>query len=411
MGRILRAGNGIAKATASKGMVAKDRLYLDYNAGAPLHGAVRQAMAEALLLEGNPSSVHAEGRAQRHIVENARQVLADHLGVAPKQVIFTSGASEAAMHALSPRMRKGIGEIRCSHLYVSAIEHPCVLSGGRFTEGSVSRVPVTAGGVIDLSALDALLAAHGRSDGIPLVALMLANNETGVIQPVAEAGEIARRHGGLLLVDAVQGLGRMPVGPAVLGADFVILSAHKAGGPKGAGALVLGNAGLSPVPLILGGGQENYHRAGTENVAAIAGFAAAVENLPSHGAWRSIENLRDLLSEGLHTISVEAGAAAPVVFGAGEKRLANTLCFAVPGIRAETALISLDLAGIAASSGSACSSGKVKKSHVLEAMSVRDDLAACALRTSFGPSSTAEDVTRFLTAWRDIVGRMARFAA
>lgn len=396
---------------AGKVMAASERLYLDYNAGAPLIGAAREAMAEALLLEGNPSSVHGEGRAQRRIVENARQTLADHLGIAPKQVIFTSGASEAAMHALSPRMRKGIGEIRCSHLYVSAIEHPCVLSGGRFPDGAVSRIPVTTGGVVDLTALEAMLAAHDSSAGIPLIALMLANNETGVIQPVAEAGEIARRHGGLLLVDAVQGLGRLAVGPAMLGADFVILSAHKAGGPKGAGALVLANAGLSPAPLILGGGQENYHRAGTENVAAIAGFAAAVENLPSQGAWRAVESLRDLLSEGLHTISGETTTAAPVVFGAGEKRLANTLCFAVPGIRAETALISLDLAGIAASSGSACSSGKVKKSHVLEAMSVRDDLAACALRTSFGPSSTAEKVTRFLTAWKDIVGRMARYAA
>ena len=201
------------------------------------------------------------------------------------------------------------------------------------------------------------------------------------------------------------------LGPASLGADFVILSAHKAGGPKGAGALLLGNAGLAPMPLIRGGGQENHHRAGTENVAAVAGFGAAVENMPQMHQWDEIARLRDLLESGLRTISVECRLAAPVVFGAGQARLANTACFAVPGIRAETALISLDLAGIAASSGSACSSGKVKKSHVLEAMSVHDDLAACALRTSLGPSSTMSEVTRFLAAWKDMAGRMAKSAA
>jgi cysteine desulfurase len=214
-----------------------------------------------------------------------------------------------------------------------------------------------------------------------------------------------------MLVDAVQGLGRLDISPQALGADFVILSAHKAGGPKGAGALLLGDAGLAPMPLIRGGGQENYHRAGTENVAAIAGFGAAVENLPQNQQWDEIARLRDLLESGLRTISSECRLAAPVVFGASEARLANTACFAVAGIRAETALISLDLAGIAASSGSACSSGKVKKSHVLEAMSVQDDLAACALRTSLGPSSTMSEIARFLAAWKDMAGRMAKSAA
>lgn len=390
-------------------MNATQQIYFDYNASAPLHPAARAAMVETLELTGNASSVHREGRELRKRIEHARSALAAHAGIAPKQVIFTSGASEAAMHALSPRLKSGTGEVRCSRLYASAIEHPCVLSGGRFD--AMHRIPVTQAGIVDLDALEELLARHDAAQGPPMVALMLANNETGVIQPVAQASEIVHRHGGYLLVDAVQGLGRLDISPAALGADFVILSAHKAGGPKGAGALLLGNAGLAPMPLIRGGGQENYHRAGTENVAAIASFGAAVENLPQMQQWDEIARLRDLLESGLRTISGECRLAAPVVFGAGQARLANTACFAVPGIRAETALISLDLAGIAASSGSACSSGKVKKSHVLEAMSVQDDLAACALRTSLGPSSTMSEVARFLAAWKDMAGRMAKSAA
>jgi cysteine desulfurase len=240
---------------------------------------------------------------------------------------------------------------------------------------------------------------------------MLANNETGVIQPIAQVSEIVHRHGGYLLVDAVQGLGRLDLPMAAQGADFMLLSAHKAGGPKGVGALLLGSPGLAPAPLIRGGGQENFHRAGTENAVAIAGFGAAVENLPKREEWDAIAQLRDLLTDGLRTISGETGLPEPVVFGGDAERLANTLCFAVPGMKAETALISLDLAGIAISSGSACSSGKVRKSHVLQAMSVRDDLCAGALRISLGSSSTLSEVTRFLAAWKDMAGRSARNAA
>jgi cysteine desulfurase len=390
-------------------MSASTRIYFDYNASAPLHPAARAAMVETLDLAGNPSSIHREGRELRKRVEHARTVIASHCGVAAKQVVFTSGASEAAALALSPVLRRGTGEIRCSRLYVSAIEHPCVLAGGRFED--IEVVPATRSGTIDLAVLEARLARHDRTAGAPFVALMLANNETGVIQPVGEAAEIVHRHGGFLLVDAVQGLGRLDIAMAAHGADFIILSAHKAGGPKGAGALVLCNAGLAPRPLVRGGGQENHHRAGTENVTAVAGFGAAVENLPERREWDEIARLRDFVADGLRTISGELGFAAPVVFGEDAPRLANTLCFAVPGIRAETALISLDLAGIAISSGSACSSGKVRKSHVLEAMSVRDDLAACALRTSLGTGNTRDEATRFLAAWKDMAERMARNAA
>lgn len=386
-----------------------DRLYLDHNASTPLTAAARRAMFEILAPGGNASSTHAEGRAMRKHVEAARAELAAHAGVAPKQVVFTSGATEAAALALSPVMRKASGELRCSRLFVSAMEHPCVLAGGRFAPEAVATIPVTPDGVVDLGALEDLLDAHDSEAGPALVAIMLANNETGVIQPVREASEIVRRHGALLMVDAVQGLGRLDIAPAELGADFVIVSAHKIGGPQGAGALVLGDAALAPVPMFRGGGQENFHRAGTENVAAIAGFGAAVAGLAqSGGRWDGISRIRDFIEAGIDTISRDTGMAAPVVFGSRVERLANTTCFAQPGILAETALISLDLAGIAVSSGSACSSGKVKASHVLEAMGVSQAIAGSALRISLGSDSTSENAGRFLTAWKDIVGRIAR---
>lgn len=392
---------------ASITLAPVDRLYFDYNASAPLSVAAREAMLAAMELSGNPSSVHSEGRQQRRLIEAARAGLAAHAAVEPKQVIFTSGASEAASTVLSPRLRKGTGEVFCSHLYVSAIEHPCVLAGGRFTPANVSRIPVNGDGVVDIDQLAAMLDSHDASQGAPMVAIMLANNETGVIQPVAKAGEIVHAHGGYLVVDAVQGLGRLDVSPASLNADFVIVSSHKAGGPKGTGAILLGNAAVVPISLIAGGGQENYHRAGTENTLAIAGFGAAIANLPNSIDWNAARQVRDLLEAGLRTISLQQGVSAPVIFGNSAQRLSNTVCFAVAGVKAETALISLDLAGIAVSSGSACSSGKVKKSHVLEAMSVKDDLAGCALRISFGTDTGSVEVSRFLAAWNDIVRRMA----
>ncbi len=393
----------------SQKMRSTPRIYFDYNASAPLNPAACIAMVETLELAGNPSSIHREGRELRKVTEHARGIIAAHCGVAPKQVIFTSGATEAATLALSPVLRRGTGEVRCSKLYVSAIEHPCVLSGGRFSE--IEIMPVTRSGIIDLVVLDVRLSRHDHSKGAPFVALMLANNETGVIQPIGEAADIVHRHGGYLLVDAVQGLGRLDIAMSAHGADFIIISAHKAGGPKGAGALILANAGLAPAPLLKGGGQENHHRAGTENVTAIAGFGAAVENLPGRQAWDEIARLRDVVADGLRTISLGTGAPEPVIFGEAEVRLANTLCFSVPGIRAETAIISLDLAGIAISSGSACSSGKVRKSHVLDAMSVRDDLASGALRISLGTGNTMDEATRFLAAWKDMAERTAKNAA
>lgn len=387
-----------------------ERTYLDHNAGAPLLAEARDAMLAALARTGNASSVHAEGRAQRKAIEDARAVVAAHFDCAPRQIVFTSGATEAANHALCPRLSVAGSPVHASLLYASAIEHPCVLSGGRFLADSIRHLPVTEGGVIDLASLEAALGGHDHDAGAPMVAIMLANNETGVVQPVAAIAQIVRANRGFLVVDAVQALGKLPFALADLGAHFVLLSAHKIGGPHGAGALVLADPAVRPEPLLKGGGQENYHRAGTENVAAIAGFSAAVASLSDRlPQIERIRRLRDSIEDGLDTISREAGnrVGEPVFFGAGEERLANTSCFAVAGVRAETALISLDLAGIALSSGSACSSGRITKSHVLAAMGVGDELASSALRLSLGWDSGETDAGRFLAAWSDIVRRLA----
>ena len=388
------------------------RAYLDHNASAPLQAEARIAMLAALDAGGNASSVHAEGRAARGLVEKARRQLAEAVGVSAGQVVFTSGASEAAAHALSPILRAGGAEIPVSRLYISATEHPCVLAGGRFAPEAIEILPVDATGMLDMAALAEALAGHDGKAGSPMVAVQLANNETGVIQPIEKIAELVHARDGFLVVDAVQALGRIPFSVPELGAHFVLLSSHKTGGPQGAGALILGNGTISPVPLIRGGGQESFNRAGTENVAAIAGFGAAAALAgQTAGEMGVIAALRDSIEDGITTICGEAGnkAGAPVFFGreAAGGRLANTSCFAVPGIKAETALISLDLAGVAVSSGSACSSGKVKKSHVLQAMGADDELAACALRVSAGPQSTGRDAEAFLGAFRNIVNRIA----
>lgn len=386
-------------------MNPKSRLYLDYNAGAPVHPAVLDAVLRVMGQFGNPSSVHGEGRSMRQFIENARNALGESVKCPSEQIIFTASATEAANHALSPLIRVSGQETRISKLYVSAIEHPCVLSGGRFKPADVEIMPVLESGIVDLAALEDALGRHDASFGAPMVAVMLANNETGVIQPIGDAGEIVRRHNGYLVIDAVQGLGKINVSINELGADFVLLSAHKIGGPHGAGALVLGSEAIVPAPLIKGGGQETFNRAGTENVAAISGFGIAVEQMPDAVEREKISSIRDSIEDGLRTISIETGenVAAPVFFGRNEDRLPNTTCFAVPGIKAETALISLDLAGIAVSSGSACSSGKVRKSHVLSAMGASDELASGALRISLGTDNKTEDSVRFLNAWKDIV--------
>jgi cysteine desulfurase len=381
-----------------------DRIYLDWNATAPLRQAARAAMVAALEQLGNPSSVHAEGRAARHLVENAREGVAALVGADARNVIFTSGGTEANALALGPALERPGHKEPLSRLLISAIEHPSVRSGGRFGQDSVEEIAVTGDGVVDLADLERRLGEPAR--GPALVSIMHANNETGVVQPIAAVADLVHAAGGVLHVDAIQTAGRIACDIKALKADLVTVSSHKIGGPQGAGALVKAADGLHFAdPLLKGGGQERGSRAGTENVAAIAGFgAAAREAADGLGAeGRRVAALRERLEAGLREIAPET-----VIFGAAAERLPNTTLFTVPGQRAETALIALDLAGIAASSGSACSSGKVTASHVLKAMGVAPGIAAGAVRLSLGRNTTESEVEGFLIAWRKLVSRLSR---
>ncbi|WP_441268134.1 cysteine desulfurase family protein [Bradyrhizobium sp. 215_C5_N1_1] len=377
----------------------QSRVYLDWNATSPLRAEVRTAMLAAWELIGNPSSVHAEGREARRLVEEARATLAAAVGALPRNVVFTSAGTEANALALSPGLRGASGG-PVERLLVSAVEHASVLSGGRFPPEKVSQIPVTRAGVIDLDRLQALL-----GDCPPaLVSIMAANNETGAIQPIAEAAGIVHEAGGLLHVDAIQALGKIPFDIKTVDADLATFSAHKIGGPKGVGALVLaeGIAGLEPV--LRGGGQELSRRAGTENVAGIAGFGAAVraalQALPEDA--ERMATLRDSLENGIR------GIAGAMVFADDIKRLPNTTLFTAPGLKAETAVIGFDLEGVAVSSGSACSSGKVQPSHVLSAMGYDATLAQGAVRLSLGWSTEPDDINRTLEAWRKLGNTLLR---
>lgn len=370
------------------------RAYFDWNATAPLRDEARAAMVAALDVTGAAASVHSEGRVARALVEKARGQVAALVGAEAKSVIFTSGATEANMLALTPDLVVLGKPFTCDRLLVSAIEHASVLSGGRFAADKVERLPVTAEGIVDLSALRAAVAKGGRS----LVSVMHANNETGVIQPIAEIAAIVHDASGILHVDAAQTAGRIDCDIASLGADMLTISSHKLGGPQGAGALVL-NGPQPATPLIKGGGQERGFRAGTENVAAIAGFGAAADaaaHSRETAALRMAE-LRDMFESRL-----EAEVPGAVIFGASMPRLPNTSLVAVPGLKAETALIAFDLNGIAVSSGSACSSGKVGASHVLAAMAVEPALASGAIRISLGWTTTEAEIESLLNAWKKV---------
>jgi cysteine desulfurase len=375
------------------------RIYLDWNATTPLRREAREAMAAAWDLPGNPSSVHGEGRQARRLVEQARVGVAEAVGALPRNVVFTSGGTEANALALMPGLRRA-PSLPVQRLLASAIEHTSVLAGGRFPADAVSTVGVTRSGLIDLDRLRAALA-----DGPPaLVSVMLANNETGAVQPVAEAAEIVHAAGGLLHVDAIQAFGKIRFDMATLSADLVTLSAHKIGGPKGVGALVLADGLTGLQPLLRGGGQELSRRAGTENVTGIVGFGAAakaaLESL-EHDAVR-LGGLRNRLESGLQE------TPGAIVFSDGAPRLSNTTLFTVPGLKAETAVIGFDLAGIAVSSGSACSSGKVQPSHVLQAMGFPPEIAQGAVRLSLGWSTQDADIDCCLEAWRKLSGTLLK---
>lgn len=376
--------------------MARERVYLDWNATTPLRSEARAAMLSALDFSGNPSSVHAEGRQARRLVEEARTAVAAAVGTDARNVVFTSGGTEANALALTPDIRKK-GTQAVERLIISGIEHASVLAGGRFDGADIATLKVTPDGVIDLDHLRALL------DGPPaLVSIMLANNETGALQPIAEAAATVHAAGALLHVDAVQALGKIPIDLKALQADLMSISAHKIGGAKGIGALVLAE-GLTLDALLRGGGQELGRRAGTENVPGIAGFGAAAQAaMAGLGEMAGVEILRNRLEEGLRQ------TRGVVVFAENVPRLPNTTLFAAPGLRAETAVIGFDLERIAVSSGSACSSGKVQPSYVLEAMGFGPELARGAIRLSLGWSSTANDVDRCLEAWRKLSGTLLK---
>ena len=396
------------------------RAYLDHNATTPVRPEVVEAVAHALSLPGNPSSVHGEGRAARGALERAREQVAALVGAKASNVVFTSGGTEANVTVLSPGLMDCDGGRDCvrtpaSLLLHSATEHACVREGHRFPASAAEMIPVDGNGLLDLAWLDERLARFvGDNPGArALVSIHLANNETGVIQPIAEAAEIVHRHGGLLHSDAVQAAGKIAIDIATLGADVLTLSAHKIGGPKGVGAIVFrtGALELADKPM-RGGGQERGWRAGTENIPGIIGFGAVAEvarEILADEAER-VAQLRDRLEAGLAACSPET-----TIFGKAAPRLPNTSAFATPGLKAETVLIKLDLAGAALSSGSACSSGKVKRSHVLDAMKIDPAMSAGALRASLGWTTCEADIDLFLAAYGKLVAadtdRSARAAA
>jgi len=370
------------------------RVYLDHNATTPLRPEARAAVVEALDVVGNASAVHREGRQARRIVEEARAAVARLVGADARCVTFTSGGSEAAATVLSPGF-VGRGEARgpFTRLIVSAIEHSCVLAGGRFAPEALHVCPVDGAGRIDVKSLAALLA---EDRGPALVAVMAANNETGVIQPLTEVAALCRAHGAGLVVDAVQAAGKTPLDMASLDCDALFLSGHKIGAPQGVGAIVTASDGVAFPPLVRGGGQEGRRRAGTENLSGIAGFGAAAAAVSAAMAdeMQRLAALRDWLEGAIVTIS-----GASRVIGLPAERLANTSLTVHPGLEGETLVIALDLAGIAVSTGSACSSGKIAPSHVLAAMGVEGNEARSALRVSLGWTTTRDDVERFLAAY------------
>ncbi|MBZ6074935.1 cysteine desulfurase family protein [Microvirga puerhi] len=382
-------------------MAADRRIYLDYNATSPVRPDVADEVLRALQLPGNASSVHSEGRAARAEIERAREKVAGLVGARPKNVIFTSGGTEASNMVLSPSFHR-LGEPASTILLIGATEHPCGLSGHRFSVGAVETIPVDASGLVDLDWLSRRL--EGADANRILVTVQLANNETGVIQPIQEIAALVHRHGGLIHTDAVQAAGKIAVDMAALGVDALTLSAHKIGGPKGIGALILASDQLEIADrLIRGGGQEKGHRAGTENLPAIVGFGKAAELARAELERESarLSTLRDEAQVRLRQVAPDVSIIAEEI-----GRLPNTFAFAIPGLKAETALIAFDLEGIALSSGSACSSGKVRRSHVLEAMGVDPALAEGALRVSLGWKTVKEDVICFAEACERVVSTL-----
>ncbi len=384
------------------------RTYLDCNATHPLLPEAKSAIIGALEFIGNPSSVHQEGRAARGLIDQARTCVASLVNAKPDHVVFTSGATESANIVLTPHWQMGRAAPTMSKLYVSATEHPAILSGGRFAPAAIVVLPVLATGELSLEALNAQLAAHDMSVGLPLVAIHHANNETGVVQPIAAIAAIVKANGGVLVVDAVQTFGRIPLDISQGIGDFLIVSSHKIGGPKGAGALIGVSDLMMPKPLMRGGGQEKGHRSGTEALPAIVGFGAAALACKAR-----VERSQSMLAkrQAIEALIYSIDASSVIHGASGRERLPNTVFFSMPGLKAETAHIAFDLAGIALSSGSACSSGKVGPSYVLKAIGF--DQAEGALRVSISLETSDRDIAAFGEALKTIAGRrtVTKFAA
>lgn len=375
------------------------RIYLDHNAGSPLRPQVKHAVIEALDLSANGSSIYQEGRKAKGMIERARQSVAKMVGAAPSGVTFTGGGSEANATVLQPTLLEKGKPRAVDRLLVSATEHDSVLKGGRFASEQIEVIPVDKNGVVDLVWLfDRLLKAQSDSECV-LVAVMLANNETGVRQPVEAIGALVADTDSYFLCDAIQGPGKLSVDINEIGAHFLTLSAHKLGGPQGVGAIVRRTESYAFQPLIRGGGQESFGRAGTENIAAIHGFGLAAQMIAEEAtSTERLATMRDAMEQGLNGV---------VVLGSDAVRLPNTSCISVPGLTAETMLISLDLQGFAVSSGSACSSGKVGLSHVLTAMGIEPDIAQGAVRISLGWNTTEEDVKQFTEAFNKMAATLS----
>jgi cysteine desulfurase len=379
--------------------LVSDRVFLDHAAGSRVRPEAFERAASLLDLNANASSVHLIGRQARKAIEVARTQVASLVRAKTRGIVFTSCASEANALALSPTLLLRGRTVSLSRIYVTAVEHPSVLRGGRFSEGFQRKLPVDANGLIRTDIFGDFMREEQRRGGIFMVSVQLVNSETGVIQPVADIARIVHAAGGYVHCDAVQAAGKLPIDVGALGVDFLTLSAHKLGGIQGAGALVLGDPDLTPAPLLTGGAQENNLRAGTENVPAIAAFGAAAQAAQADlGRMGDFAQLRDWLERELRATSAEV-----VVFGAGAPRVATISCFAVPGIIAETSVIALDLQGVAVSAGSACSAGKVGTSHVLQAYGAKPILAKGGLRVSLGWNTSPTEVARFVVAWRNML--------
>lgn len=370
-------------------------IYLDYNATAPIRDSVIDTVAETMRVVGNPSSVHSEGRKARAIVENARVKVAALVGARPRDVTFCSGGTEASNAVIC-----GAG---CASIIISAVEHDSGLAASENIDVPTYKVPVDSDGTVNLDSLkDILVAAEEPA----LVSVMLVNNETGVIQPVAEIASLAKEFNAKVHTDAVQAAGKLQLDFNTLGVDYLTLSSHKIGGPQGVGAII--TAPTAPLkPLIKGGGQELGRRSGTENVAGIAGFGvAAIEAMEEQADNARIEALRDRFEKAVK----DHGGEDVIIAGADGPRVANTSCVAMPGVRGETQTMHFDLQGICLSSGSACSSGKVKVSHVLSAMGYDDSVASASIRVSLGRTSKTEDIDALIAAWIELYERTAQRA-